>query len=155
MNDLSLGWLWAIGGLVLLCAELIAPGFFLLFIGAAALATGLFTLLFDLGPITSLILFAVYALLAVLAGRRFYARPFTLGGYRHLNDPAARLVGRSAVVSEAIDGSSGRVKLGDGAWSARGGPAAIGETVKIVAVEGNCLIVAPSLPIAAPRDQAA
>ena len=43
------GWLWAIGGVLLLIAEVIAPGFFLVFVGAAAIATGLFTLLFDLG----------------------------------------------------------------------------------------------------------
>ena len=34
------GWLWLIGGVVLLIAEIIAPGFFLVFIGAAAIATG-------------------------------------------------------------------------------------------------------------------
>ena len=48
-DDLEPGWLWAIGGVLLLIAEIIAPGFFLVFVGAAAIATGLFTLLFDLG----------------------------------------------------------------------------------------------------------
>ena len=37
-------WLWLIGGVVLLIAEVIAPGFFLMFIGAAAIATGLLAL---------------------------------------------------------------------------------------------------------------
>ena len=36
------GWLWVIGGVVLLIAELIAPGFFLVFIGAAAIADRVF-----------------------------------------------------------------------------------------------------------------
>ena len=49
LDDLEPGWLWMIGGVLLLIAEIIAPGFFLVFIGAAAIATGLFTLLFDLG----------------------------------------------------------------------------------------------------------
>ena len=40
LESLEPGWLWAIGGVVLLIAELIAPGFFLLFIGAAAIAAG-------------------------------------------------------------------------------------------------------------------
>ena len=48
-DNLEPGWLWMIGGILLLIAEVIAPGFFLVFIGAAALATGAFTLLFDLG----------------------------------------------------------------------------------------------------------
>ena len=42
MSDLPIDpeWLWLIGGVVLLIAELIAPGFFLIFIGAAAIVTG-------------------------------------------------------------------------------------------------------------------
>ena len=53
MNGLHLdpGWLWMIGGVILLIAEIIAPGFFLIFIGAAAIAAGLFTLLFGLGTV--------------------------------------------------------------------------------------------------------
>ena len=37
--------------------------------------------------------------------------------------------------------NGGRVRVGDGEWSARGGPAAIGERVRIVDVDGNCLKV--------------
>ena len=39
MNDIDPGWLWLIGGVLLLIAEVIAPGFFLVFIGAAAIPT--------------------------------------------------------------------------------------------------------------------
>jgi membrane protein implicated in regulation of membrane protease activity len=63
------GWLWLIGGVLLLTAEIIAPGFFLVFIGAAAIATGLFTVLFGLGSAPQLVLFVLYALLAVLIGQ--------------------------------------------------------------------------------------
>jgi membrane protein implicated in regulation of membrane protease activity len=71
IDGIDHGWLWLIGGVVLLIAEVIAPGFFLLFIGAAAIATGVFSLLFGLGTVLPLALFALYALLAVLIGRRF------------------------------------------------------------------------------------
>ena len=81
---------WLIGGVVLLIAEVIAPGFFLVFVGAAALATGLFTLLFGLGTVPQLALFALYALLAVMIGRRFYANRHSLSADPLLNDrPAA------------------------------------------------------------------
>ena len=73
--DIDPGWLWAIGGVLLLIAEIIAPGFFLVFLGAAAIATGLFTLLFDLGLAPQLALFAIYAALAVMIGKRWYAEP--------------------------------------------------------------------------------
>jgi membrane protein implicated in regulation of membrane protease activity len=51
------------------------------------------------------------------------------------------MVGRSVTAVTAIDEHSGRVRVGDGEWSARGGPAAVGEQVRITGVEGNCLIV--------------
>ena len=57
--DIDSGWLWLIGGVVLLIMEVIAPGFFLVFVGAAAMATGLFTLLFGLGVPAQLALFVL------------------------------------------------------------------------------------------------
>ena len=150
MNDLPVdpGWLWLIGGVVLLIAELIAPGFFLVFIGAAAIAAGLFTILFDLGPGAQFALFALYAVLAVLIGRRFYANAPAAHSNLLLNDPARRLVGKVVTVVAAVDEHNGRVRVGDSDWSARGGPAAVGERVRITGVDGNCLKVEadPRLP---------
>ena len=141
--DIDPGWLWLIGGVVLLIAEVIAPGFFLIFIGAAAIAAGLFTLLFGLGTVPQLALFAVYAVLAVLLGKRFYAAHSTSGASPFLNDPAKRLVGKVVKVTVAVDDHQGRVRVGDSEWSARGGPAEVGERVRVASVEGNCLIVEP------------
>lgn len=141
------GWMWLIGGVVLLIAEVIAPGFFLIFIGAAAIATGLFTLLFNLGTAPQLALFALYAVLAVMLGRRFYANHATDGAYPHLNDPARRLVGKVVTVTSAVDDHSGRVRVGDGEWSARGGPAAVGDRVRVTGVDGNCLTVEAERPL--------
>ena len=141
LDNLEPGWLWAIGGVLLLIAEVIAPGFFLVFLGAAALATGLFTVLFDLGTAAQLGLFAIYSLLFVLVFKRWYGEPVGERGDPLLNDRAARLVGKSATVVEAVDEHGGRVHLGDSDWSARGGPAAPGDRVRIASVEGNCLIV--------------
>jgi membrane protein implicated in regulation of membrane protease activity len=137
------GWLWLIGGVLLLIAEVIAPGFFLVFIGAAAIAAGLFTVLFGLGLGAQLALFALYAVLAVLVGRRFYANAATAGSTVLLNDPERRLVGKVVTVVVDVDEHHGRVRLGDSEWSARGGPGAVGERVRITGVDGNCLKVEP------------
>jgi inner membrane protein len=148
IEGLEPGWLWLIGGVVLLIAEIIAPGFFLVFIGAAAIATGAFALLFGLGAAAQLSLFAIYALVAIMIGRRVYANASTDSSDPLLNDRAARLVGRSVTVIEEVDDHSGRVRVGDSEWSARGGPGRVGERVRIRGVEGNCLLVEPdrSLP---------
>ncbi|MEO7564824.1 MAG: NfeD family protein [Sphingomicrobium sp.] len=141
MFGIEPGWVWAIGGVLLLIAEVIAPGFFLLFIGAAATLTGVLTLMFGLGQSTQVALFVVFALLAVMAGRRVYALPGTPNLSPLLNDRASQMVGRTVVVVAPVSSSGGRVKVGDGEWSARGGPAAAGESVLVVGCEGNCLKV--------------
>ena len=141
LDNLEPGWLWMIGGVLLLIAEIIAPGFFLVFIGAAALATGAFALLFDLGTASQLALFALYSVIAVMVGRRFYANAVVDSSDPMLNDRSARLVGKVVTVVDPVDAHSGRVRVGDSEWNARGGPAATGEKVRITGVDGNCLNV--------------
>ena len=137
-------WLWLIGGVLLLIAELIAPGFSLVFVGAAAIITGLVGLLLGLPLAPQFALFAVLAFLAIrVGGRRAYASRYDYSADPLLNDRVGRLLGRVVVVSAAVDTHGGRVRVGDSEWSARGGPAAVGERVRIVDVEGNCLKVEP------------
>jgi membrane protein implicated in regulation of membrane protease activity len=140
-SDMEPGWLWMIGGVLLLIAEVLAPGFFLLFIGAAAIITGLFALLFGLGLPAQLALFAIYALIAVLIGRRFYGNADVDSSDPLLNDRTGRLIGRTVTVVADVDDRGGRVRVGDSEWSARGGPAATGDLVRIMGVDGNCLKV--------------
>jgi membrane protein implicated in regulation of membrane protease activity len=135
-------WLWLIGGVVLLIAEVIAPGFFLMFVGAAAIATGLMSLLLPIGVAIQLALFAILALVVVrVGGRRAYASRYDHSSDPFLNDRIGRLLGRVVVVVQPVDSNGGRVRVGDSEWSARGGPAAIGDRVRIVDIDGNCLKV--------------
>ena len=137
-------WLWLIGGVVLLIAELIAPGFFLIFIGAAAIVTGLAAVVLPIGLPLQLVLFAVLAFVAArVGGRRAYAARYDHSSDPLLNDRARRLLGKVVVATEPVDANGGRVRVGDGEWSARGGPAAAGDRVRIVDFEGNCLKVEP------------
>ena len=146
--DLEPGWIWAIGGLVLLIAEIVAPGFFLVFLGVAAIATGMFTLLFDLGLAPQLVLFVIYTALALMIGKRWYAEPEHSDQALKLNDPGRRMIGKLVTVVDPVDDHGGRVRVGDGEWTARGGPAAVGEKVRIIEVDGNCLNVVRIAPIA-------
>ncbi len=142
-------WLWLIGGIVLLIAELIAPGYFLVFIGSAAVATGLASLALAIPLPLQFALFAAIAFLSVrIGGRRLYALRYEHSADPFLNDRIKRLLGTVVVAVEPITYDGGRVRVGDSLWSARGGPAQPGERVRIVDVEGNCLKVEPehSLP---------
>jgi membrane protein implicated in regulation of membrane protease activity len=148
--DLEPGWAWLIGGTLLLIAEVLVPGVFLLFVGAAAMLTGVFALLFDLGAPAQLALFALYTALAVMIGRRVYGRPQQDDGDDLLNDRAAQMIGRQVMVVSPVDEHGGRVKVGDGEWSARGDHAGLGDLVRVVAVEGNCLKVERLAPLPPP-----
>jgi membrane protein implicated in regulation of membrane protease activity len=91
--DIDPEWLWLIGGVVLLIAELIAPGFFLVFIGGAAIATGFASLLLPLSVPLQLAIFAVLAFLAArVGGRHAYAMRYDYSPDPFLNDRARRLL---------------------------------------------------------------
>ena len=147
-------WLWLIGGIVLLCAELIAPGFFLIFVGAAAILTGIAAFLIGIPVALQLALFAIVAFLSVrIGGRRAYAARYDHSSDPLLNNRAGRLLGQVVIVSQAVDRSGGRVRVGDSEWSARGGPAAVGDRVRIVDIDGNCLKVQPEHILPSPRTE--
>ena len=140
-------WFWLIGGVVLLMAELIAPGFFLMFVGAAAIITGVLAIALPINLAIQLGAFAGLAIaIARIGGRKAYASRYDHTSDPSLNNPVHRLLGRVVIVVEPVDGNGGRVRVGDSVWPARGGPASVGERVRIVDVEGNCLKVEAELP---------
>jgi membrane protein implicated in regulation of membrane protease activity len=144
-------WWWLLAGLLLATAEVIAPGFFLIWIGAAALLTGLATLLLGLGHAGQFGLFAVGAVVALYAGRRWLRLHPIASSDPLLNDRAARLIGRTVTATEPITESGGRVRVGDGIWSALGPPAPAGSQLRVTGVEGATLRVT-LLDDAAPHD---
>lgn len=149
IEDFDAGMLWMILGLLLLAAELIAPGVFLVFIGAAAVATGVFTWLFDLGITFQLALFALYTALAVYIGKKMYAQPGVDESDGTLNEWAMNLVGKKVTAVADFSHGEGRVKLGDSEWNAHGDlDARAGDRLEVIGVEGTRLVVA--LPKALP-----
>ena len=118
--DLDPAWLWLIGGVMLLIAEVIAPGFFLIFIGAAAMATGLLALLLGFGVVPQLAVFAIVAYLAVhFGGRRFYASRYDYSADPLLNDPTARLLGKIVVVVQPFRAAVAGLRRGQRMVGAR------------------------------------
>jgi membrane protein implicated in regulation of membrane protease activity len=58
-----------------------------------------------------------------------------------LNRREAQVIGRTVRVVEAIAGGEGKVRVADSVWRARGPDCAAGSLVKVVAAEGNYLVV--------------
>jgi membrane protein implicated in regulation of membrane protease activity len=142
--DFSVGALWLIAALVLAIMELIAPGFFLIFVAAGAALTGFVVLAAPgLHLIVQAILFGVFSGIAVAIGRRWYHRNPSTAGRSGLNDRTAKLIGRTVEVSEPIIGGEGRVRVGDGWWTATGPDMPAGAQVRITGAAGNVLLVEP------------
>jgi membrane protein implicated in regulation of membrane protease activity len=148
--DLEPQWLWLLAAIALGIAELIAPGVFLIWLAAAAAATGLLTLAFGIDLPFQFAVFALLAIASVYSGRRWYLANPMPSADPMLNDRAARLVGRTVVVTQAIENGEGRVRVGDGVWSCRGADCAEGSRVRITGADGSCLKVEPVREIEGP-----
>ena len=93
----SHGTIWLAVALGLAIAELIAPGFFLIFLAVGAATTGFAILLVPGLPVLiQALLFALFTAAAVGLGRRWYHRSEVPTEDRFLNDRAARLIGTTA-----------------------------------------------------------
>lgn len=144
MPELQPQWWWLVIAAVLAIAEIIAPGIFLIWLAAAAAITGFVTWLTPGLPESmpvQLVLFAVLAFASIYVGRTVMRRNPTVSADPLLNNRAARLVGETAIVIEAISGGIGRVQVGDSPWPASGPDAFPGERVRIIGADGNRLKV--------------
>ena len=137
-------WWWLLAAALLGIFEIFLPGIFLIWMAAAAAVTGLLAALLPITLPFQLALFALLAMAAVYGGRRHYERNPVASSDPLLNDRTARLIGQNVIVVTAIENGEGRVKVGDGVWSARGPDAPAGSRMRVVGAQGNCLTVEPS-----------
>ncbi len=142
MDAISPAAAWLIAALVLGIAELAAPGIFLVFLAIAAAITGAAVFVLpDLPVAAQLGAFAVWSVVTVLIGRRWYRDYPVHDGDPLLNDRSARLVGQMVVVETALNDGRGRVLVGDGSWPARGPDAPVGTRVRVTAVIDGEVVV--------------
>ncbi len=139
------GLIWILLGLVALGAELLLPGVFLLWVGLAAIGTGLVMLSgSDPGFATDVLVFLAFlagGVAASLATRRFRS-----SAAQRVNTPDSGLAGRRATLLPGPDHGL-RVRLGDSEWPARLAAGAAtppaGAPVQVEAVDGVVLVVRP------------
>jgi hypothetical protein len=138
----SLGaWNWLIAAVVLFILEIVAPGVFLIWFGAAAAAVGLLTLAFDIPLLGQAILFALAAIASVLIGRRLFPYSEQVSDQASLNLRGNQYVGRTFTLEQPIVAGRGKLRVGDSLWSAEGPDLAAGARVRVTAVRGTVLVV--------------
>ncbi len=136
-------WNWLIFGVILMALELIAPGVFLFWLGLAALLTGLVSFAFTPSWQVQILMFAVFAAVAVPVWRRL-ARSSAADSADSpfLNKRADALVGRVFTLEKPIIDGAGTVRIDDTVWRVAGPDAPAGSRVRIVQADGARLMVA-------------
>jgi len=135
-------WAWIILGVLLIGVELLAPGAFFLWLGLAAIVTGLIDAVFGLSWQASALLFALLCVAAVFLGRaatrsRTQDEPQT----EMLNRRGHSLVGRVFTLETPIKDGEGRIRVDDSSWRVTGADRFAGAKVRVVRVEGSTLVV--------------
>ncbi|HZP65357.1 MAG TPA: NfeD family protein [Rudaea sp.] len=134
---------WWLLALVLIAAELLQPGFFMLWIGIAAAVMGVVLLV---APEMSFgyqaVLFVLLALASCYVYWRFVRSVAEAPSDRPLlNRRAEQLVGRRYTLETPIVNGQGKARVGDSLWLVEGPELPAGATVEVVGVDGTTLKV--------------
>ncbi len=132
----SCAWLWVYAGLLLMLAELLVPGFIMVFFGLAATSVGFLRFLFgeSFSPSWQLAAFSVFSVLYILLLRRWLKAVFTGGKVDADTDFDNEYVGRLGKIVDAVNPPvPGRVLIGDSEWKAvSDAPIPQGADVKVI-----------------------
>ena len=141
-NDLLL---WAGLALLLIAAETLAPGIFLMWLGFAAAVMFLVVLLVPgIPPLWQAIAFIALSFVSIAVYRRWFRAGDGVSDQPLLNRRGEQLVGQVFPLEQAIVNGQGRLKIGDAFWPVRGPELPAASLVRIVAVESMTLRVEPA-----------
>jgi membrane protein implicated in regulation of membrane protease activity len=142
------GWhVWVVAAIVLLVAEILAPGFLLASFAIACFGSGLVSFL-GLGAKAQILTFSIVSLIFFFAVRPFVVKNFYSRSTKSRTNTDA-LVGKIALVTEKIEPgqNSGRVKVEGEDWSGISSgenPIEAGSKVTVISVDGARLLVKPA-----------
>lgn len=131
---------WLILGMVLCTLEIFISGVFLLWWGIAAVIVAGLVFLFPTIPLIGVI-YAVLASIFTFVWYKYqHKRDLEAKDTPVLNQGLKSMIGLKGVVEEISAGRS-RGKFRDSTWAISGASLSVGDTIEVVGVEGNTLIV--------------
>jgi membrane protein implicated in regulation of membrane protease activity len=145
MWGIPLHYWWWVLALLLIAGEVLAPGFFLLWIGIAAAVMGVVTWVVPgLGALAQAVSFVILGVASCVLYWKA-VRPALV----RWDDPAARtlsrrgeqMIGQRYVLIEDIVTGRGKARVGDGQWLVAGPDLPAGVEVEVTGVEGATLQV--------------
>ncbi len=133
---------WAALALLLIAAETLAPGAFMLWMGFAAVAVFVAVLLVPGIPVLAqAAAFVVLSFVTIQVYRKWFRKAARQSDQPLLNRRAAQAIGRVAELDQAIDRGRGRIRLDDAFWTVEGPDLPAGTPVRVIAVDGMVLKV--------------
>jgi membrane protein implicated in regulation of membrane protease activity len=143
LTNLATHYGWWLLALLLIGAEILAPGFFMLWIGIAAAVMGLIVLIVpDLMFPMEVVLFVLLSLASCFLYWKFirHVRD-TLTDQPLLNRRAEQYIGRKYILDSAIVNGHGKARVGDSLWMVEGPELPAGSPIEVVSVDGTTLKV--------------
>jgi membrane protein implicated in regulation of membrane protease activity len=133
---------WAAIALLLIAAEVLAPGAFMLWLGFAATAVFLVVLLVPgISVLAQAVLFVVLGFVSILVYRRWFRGRMRASDSPALNRRTAALIGRVVPLERAIVNGHGRVQIADAYWDVVGPDLPAGTPVRVLSADGMTLRV--------------
>lgn len=136
---------WACLSLLLIAAEVVAPGVFMLWLGmAAAVVFAVVLLVPGIPPPLQALGFIVLSFAFIAVYRRYFRKGDQRSDQPLLNRRAEQFVGKVYVLESAISNGTGRIKMGDALWTVTGPELPAGARVRVTAAESMVLTVVPA-----------
>ncbi|MEO8002505.1 MAG: NfeD family protein [Arenimonas sp.] len=137
--------LWACLALLLIAAETMAPGLFLLWLGlAAGVVFFIVWALPELPMLGQVVLFVVFSFVSIAVYVKFFRNKESASDQPLLNRRGEQLVDKVYNLETAIINGQGRVKIGDAFWTVQGPDLPVHAAVRIVAIDSMILRVIPA-----------
>ncbi len=131
-------WYWWVIALVLLVIEILAPGFFFLWMALSGFATGAIVLLIPaISMSMQVLIFSVLSVAAILVWKLYGKKHPTESDHPLLNKRGVQYIGRVFSLYEPIKNGQGKIKVDDSIWKVHGEDCDINTRVKVTACRGT------------------
>lgn len=131
-------WNWWVLALILLAVELLAPGFFFLWLAASGLVTGFLLLLVPAIDIKLQVsIFSILSIAFIVAWKMYGKKHPIATDHPLLNKRGQQYIGRVFSLYKPIENGEGKIKVDDSIWKVHGEDCDINTKVKVIAVCGT------------------
>lgn len=136
-------WSWWAIGIVLLVLEIFAPAAMFMWMGFAAIITGVILLIQpELMWQWQLLIFSLLSVITIILWKQLLGKRLTQSDEPLLNRRAEQYIGRTFTLDQPIVNGVGQVKVDDSSWRITGPDLPAGSQIRVVSENGMSLHVA-------------